>query len=277
VDGDVSRLTGFASLDMMGMEVYDIYDWVNEKTTPIRANLRNFFDSGERYFNTELQLKLLDGSCAWYAMTGTLEKNKKSGKNQRFVVALNNVDTKRIQERELTAKAENDLLTGVLNKKTMESKVSEALSHRNSNKCYVFFMIDLDNFKTVNDTLGHIYGDKVLTDTATKLKNLFPNRSMIGRLGGDEFAVCSCFEAFDGDNLLEYMQQKGELLCDTLRADYVCDDLGVGVSVSIGIAAAPVDGESFEEIYQKADKALYLSKRSGKDCYNIFQRSDGNE
>jgi diguanylate cyclase (GGDEF)-like protein len=100
---------------------------------------------------------------------------------------------------------------------------------------------------------------------------------MIGRLGGDEFAVCSCFEAFDGDNLLEYMQQKGELLCDTLRADYVCDDLGVGVSVSIGIAAAPVDGESFEEIYQKADKALYLSKRSGKDCCNIFQRSDGNE
>jgi hypothetical protein len=201
VDGDIGRLTGFASLDMMGMEVYDIYDWVNEEITPIRANLRNFFDSGERYFNTELQLKLLDGSLAWYSMTGTLQKNKTTGKNQRFVVALNNVDSVRTQEKELTAKAENDLLTGIYNKKTMESKVSDALSHRCGNQCYIFFMIDLDNFKNVNDTLGHIYGDRVLTDAATKLRGIFPSHSMIGRLGGDEFGVCSCFEAFDRENL----------------------------------------------------------------------------
>jgi diguanylate cyclase (GGDEF)-like protein len=277
VYGDISRLTGFESLDMMGMEVYEIYDWVNEETTPIRANIRNFFDSGERYYNTELQLKLLDGSFAWYSMTGTLQKNKNTGKNQRFVVALNNVDSKRTQEKELTEKAENDLLTGVLNKKTMESKVSEALSRRCSNQHYIFFMIDLDNFKSVNDTLGHIYGDKVLTDTASKLKELFPNRSLIGRLGGDEFAVCAYFEAFDSDNLLEYMRQKGETLCDALCARYDCDGRGVNVSVSVGIAAAPVDGDDFERIYQKADKALYLSKRSGKNCYNIFQRSDGEE
>lgn len=277
VHGDIGRLTGFDSLDMMGMEVYEIYDWVNEEVTPIRARIRNFFDSGERYFNTELQLKQLDGSFAWYSMTGTLQKNKRNGKNQRFVVALNNVDMKMTQEKELTAKAENDLLTGVLNKKTMESKVSEVLSHRCANQCYIFFMIDLDNFKNVNDTLGHIYGDRVLTDAASKLKDLFSTHAMIGRLGGDEFAVCSYFEAFDHENLIEYMQQKGEQLCECMRERYECNDLGVNVSVSVGVAAAPVDGENFEEIYQKADKALYLSKRSGKDCFNIFQPSDGEE
>lgn len=277
VTGDLSDLTGFESLDMMGMEVYDIYNWVNEEVTPLRARIREFFDSGERFLKMDLQIKKLDETYAWYAMTGTLVKNDKTDKNERFVVCLDNVDSQMTQEKELTEKAENDLLTGILNKKTLEYRVAEALTHRVSNENYIFFMIDLDNFKSVNDTLGHIYGDKVLTDAAEKLKKIFPNKAFIGRLGGDEFAVCASFEAFDTQNLTEYMRQKGEQLCDTLRASYFCDDLGVDVSVSIGIAAAPVDGEDFMTIYQKADKALYLSKRSGKDRFNIFQRSDADE
>lgn len=276
VYGAISELTEMESLDMMGVEVFEIYDWVHPDDASIRSTLRQFFDSGERYFKSELRVKKLDGEYGWYALTATLVKNKKE-KNERLVVNLENVDIQLTQEKDLMEKAETDLLTGIFNKKTMEEKISEALAHRHGDESYVFFMIDLDNFKSVNDTLGHIYGDKVLTDTADKLRKLFPKKAIIGRLGGDEFAVCASFNAFDSSNLQEYMEQKGGQVCDTLRENYCCDELSVSVSSSIGIACSPGDGSDFESIYQKADKALYLSKRSGKDRYNIFQRSDADE
>ena len=125
--------------------------------------------------------------------------------------------------------------------------------------------------------MGHAYGDKVLTEAAEKLKQVFPAKALIGRLGGDEFSVCASFDAFDLDNLTEYMTQKGDKLCDILKEEYVSGDKSVQVSASIGIASAPVDGEDFLTIYQKADKALYLSKRSGKNRYNLFQHSAADE
>ena len=73
------------------------------------------------------------------------------------------------------------------------------------------------------------------------------------------------------------MTQKGEQLCQSLKAEYANGDHMVGVSASIGIASAPTDGEDFMSVYQKADKALYLSKRSGKDRYNLFQHSAADE
>lgn len=194
-----------------------------------------------------------------------------------MVVRMENIDSKMTQEKELTEKAENDQLTGILNKKTMEERVKAQLEHRAGSGNLIFFMIDLDNFKDVNDTLGHAYGDKVLTEAAEKLKQVFPAKALIGRLGGDEFSVCASFDAFDLDNLTEYMTQKGDKLCDILKEEYISGDKSVQVSASIGIASAPVDGEDFLTIYQKADKALYLSKRSGKNRYNLFQHSAADE
>lgn len=273
VSGDIDQFTGFDTLDMMGMEVYDIYNWVNEEVTPIRAEIRNFFDSGEQFFKADLLLKRLDETYAWYAVTGTLVKNEKTKKNKRFVMRMENVDSQMTQERELTEMAENDQLTGILNKKTMEKKIEDLLECRPDNGNYIYFMIDLDNFKSVNDNLGHICGDRVITETAGKLKEVFPAKALIGRVGGDEFAAFSEFEAFDEENLTEYMDQKGKQICEALNEKYTHGEKSVQVSASVGAAAAPRDGEDFMTIYQKADKALYLSKRSGKNCFNLYQHS----
>ena len=254
VTGAIGQFTGFDMLDFMGVEVYDIYNWVNEEATPVRSAIRSFFDSGEKYFKTDLLLRRLDDTYAWYAVTGTLVKHERNQKNKRFVVRMENIDSQMTQEKELTEMAENDLLTGILNKKTMESRVSAQLEHRMRSENLVFFMIDLDNFKEV-----------------------FPSNALIGRLGGDEFAVFAGFNAFDLENLTEYMSKKGQQLCQSLKAKYANGDKEVEVSASIGIASAPTDGEDFMSVYQKADKALYLSKRSGKDRYNLFQHSAADE
>lgn len=276
VYGKIDALTEMESLDMMGVEVYEIYDWVHPDFASIRSELRQFFDSGEHFIKTELRLKKLDGEYAWYSLVGTLVKDE-NFKNIRFVVNLENVDAQLTQEKDLVEKAESDLLTGIYNKKTMEEKMNEALARRHSGESYVLFMLDLDNFKSVNDTFGHAYGDQVLKEAADKLKHVFPRKALIGRLGGDEFAVGACFEAFDSANLMEYMEQKGEQLCNILRQSYRQGDCSVGVSASIGIASSPGNGRDFMTVYMKADKALYLSKRSGKNRYNIFQSSDADE
>ena len=122
VTGSIGQFTGFDMLDFMGVEVYDIYNWVNEDITPIRSTVRSFFDSGEQYFKTDLLIRRLDDTYAWYALTGTLVKHEKTGRNKRFVVRMENIDSKMTQEKELTEKAENDQLTGILNKKTMEER-----------------------------------------------------------------------------------------------------------------------------------------------------------
>lgn len=270
--GALDNLAGDPPSVMIGEEVYDVYDWVHKEDVSIRSSIRDFLDGGEKHFSTELRIKNSNGSYGWYSVKGTLVRDKDEFK-KRFVVVLENIDKEMSQEKNLLQKAENDLLTGVLNKKTMEERIRLSLENLHPNEHYIFYMIDLDNFKKVNDTLGHIYGDKVITDTAARLKELFPVNTMIGRLGGDEFAVCTCFEAFDDASLQNFMKQKAELIKEKLQATYIYDNLSVDVTASIGIASAPEFGTDFESIYQKADKALYLSKRSGKNRYSIYENS----
>ena len=173
-------------------------------------------------------------------------------------------------EKNLVQRAENDMLTGVLNKKTMEEKMSNLLSENKADRYYIFYMVDLDNFKNVNDTLGHIYGDKAIADTGAELTKVFKNQALIGRLGGDEFAVCSSYDAFDEESLKNYIIKKAEQIKEANRRSYTDGANVVNITSSIGISVAPVDGTDFETIYKKADSALYKSKKTGKDRYTLF-------
>ncbi len=276
VTGNIKDVFGEEDLHFMGAEVYEIYDWVHEEDASVRSEIRQFLDGTDLNFKRELRIRKADGTYGWYLMTGAVRR-KKNGKNKRLVICLQNVDLEMTEEKNLVQKAENDLLTGIFNKKTMEEKIDEAIAEEKANTHQILFMVDLDNFKAVNDTLGHIYGDQVLIDTAEKLKKVFHHNALIGRLGGDEFAVCAAFEAFDETHLTKYIEKKGEELRQQMQESYCCDDLTVAVSASIGIAVAPESGKEFEELYRKADKALYLSKRSGKNQFNIYQENEEDE
>lgn len=269
VSGNLKEVFG-EELHYMGVEVYDIYNWVHEEDASIRSEIRQFLDGTEVNFQKELRVRKIDESYGWYLLIAAVRR-KKNGKNKRLVICLQNVDQAMTEEKNLVQKAENDLLTGVFNKKTIEEKIDKAIAQEKANTHHILFMVDLDNFKAVNDTFGHIYGDQVLIDAANKLKKVFHHNALIGRLGGDEFAVCAAFEAFDETHLTKYIEKKGEELRAQMHEEYCCDDLTVTVSASIGIAIAPESGKEFEELYRKADKALYLSKRSGKNQFNVYQ------
>jgi len=253
----------------MGEAVYDVYEYIHPDDLSIRRKLRKFFESNETFFTSEVRVKGKNGEYDWYRVSGCLEREK-NGSPRYFAGKLTDASKQITMEKNLVQRAEKDMLTGVLNKKTMEEKMSNLLAEKMADRYYIFYMVDLDNFKNVNDTLGHIYGDKAIADTGAELTKIFKNQALIGRLGGDEFAVCSSYDAFDEESLKNYIIKKAEQIKEANRRSYTDGANVVNITSSIGISVAPVDGTDFETVYKKADSALYQSKKTGKDRYTLF-------
>lgn len=271
--GDIKSMIGTDPGVLHSEEVYDVYDWIHEDDVSFRGSLHEFFDSDRDTFSTELRIRNIKGTYGWYRIIGILQKDSKNRKNRWFVGKIMNVDEEIKEEKDLMQRAENDLLTGVLNKKTMEKRISLMINKR-ANRYVIFYMVDLDNFKNVNDTLGHIYGDQAIVETAQALNKVFADQDCIGRLGGDEFAVCVSYQAFDEQNLKDFIIKKAEKICQVNRRTYTDGASEVSISSSVGISYAPDMGDSFEELYTKADSALYYSKEHGKNQYHIYEDTD---
>ncbi len=168
------------------------------------------------------------------------------------------------KQKKLEVLSKTDLLTNCLNKITTENIIKETLiSHPNSS--HALYLIDVDDFKSVNDDLGHYFGDITLSDIAKNLHSNFRNVDVIGRIGGDEFLV------FVKDISNEVViERKAKSISDAFKNSYSGENKDYKISGSIGIALFPKHASSYEELYKCADKALYSSKLSGKDRYTIY-------
>lgn len=167
---------------------------------------------------------------------------------------------------ELLRKTEKDPLTGLYNKTTTEALIREVLKMRRFNDdMHALIILDADNFKQINDTLGHMHGDVVLKGLAEKLTSLFRSDDIVGRIGGDEFFVF--VKNYSSSRVLE---RKAREICRLFHETHRLGEISVEASVSIGIALCPQDATSFEELYACADKALYATKARGKDSFCFF-------
>lgn len=254
---------------LMGEAIYDVYDYIHPDDLSIRSRLRKFFESKEDFFTSEVRVLNRNGEYDWYRVSGFVKRGD-NGSPKCFIGKLMDASKQITMEKNLVQRAENDMLTGVLNKKTIEEKMGLLLNENKSDRYYIFYMVDLDNFKNVNDTLGHIYGDKAIADTGAELSKIFKNDALVGRLGGDEFAVCSVYDAFDDESLKEYIIKKAEQVKKANQRSYTDGVNVVNITSSIGVSVAPKDGNDFETIYKKADSALYHSKNTGKDRYTLY-------
>ena len=159
--------------------------------------------------------------------------------------------------------AKRDPLTKLLNRTFAEEYINEFLSERRHHG--TLLMIDMDNFKEINDVYGHIVGDEILIEFANTLKALTRQDDVVCRLGGDEFMV------FLKDvSVHSVVVEKVEQIVVTLEKRLVKPNNGGHVSVSTGIATSPLDGRSFNQLYQNADKALYYVKKNNKGSYHFF-------
>lgn len=158
--------------------------------------------------------------------------------------------------------SETDGLTKLLNRRGLENRLKDIFENRNSNGVLIIF--DLDNFKSVNDILGHPIGDEVLKIFSRCLTNSFRENDIISRIGGDEFVV------FINKNMeLDTLSKKLDGLLNNIRSDLNYYYKNYGLSTSIGVAYRDNYINTYKELYEEADKGLYKAKNLGKDGFYI--------
>ncbi|MCR5419948.1 MAG: GGDEF domain-containing protein [Lachnospiraceae bacterium] len=185
-----------------------------------------------------------------------------------LIISVINAANFRKSNRELKEQAETDLLTDLYNKVATETKIKEYLQNNVTNKKAIMFVLDIDNFKKINDTMGHAFGDEVLSTLGHQLKSEFRINDIIGRTGGDEFII-----------LLKDLKDDETLKREAGRVATFFKNFKVGeytkysATASIGAVEIPKDGSDFEALYKAADKALYLAKKRGKNQMAFYSET----
>ena len=170
---------------------------------------------------------------------------------------LMDIHEERLHKQEIIEKYSRDAMTGALNRECAEKKISELLSQI---KDGYLFMLDIDNFKEINDTLGHSAGDRILALFAEEMEKEFRPADIIGRIGGDEFIIFMP----DASGASIAIQRAGRLL------NRFSQLAGGMLTASIGISRFPGDGVSYLSLYEAADTAMYTAKRNGKNSYCFY-------
>lgn len=168
---------------------------------------------------------------------------------------------RKIQE-ELSREMRLDPLTRLLNKVAAEKEITEYLEE-NGEESHVMFLIDIDDFKNINDTFGHTVGDTVILDIAQAIKGQFRDDDIVGRIGGDEFLVL--MKNAGKETAVEKAIQLG----NNVKKRLIGDDAVVQVTLSIGMAVFGTDGDDYETLFSRADHAMYVTKRGGKDHFSF--------
>lgn len=171
----------------------------------------------------------------------------------------------------LDTKAQNDLLTGLLNKLTFEEFSANCLASSLDSENRALVIIDLDNFKGVNDTFGHAAGDKVIAETGDIMREVFSDDDYLGRIGGDEFCVMVNKRFSDPAEFRKYVSDRCMKVSEAM-AEFSSES-GYSVSASIGAALFPADGKDFETLYKACDTALYRSKKTGKNKHSFYDET----
>ncbi|HVC17891.1 MAG TPA: EAL domain-containing protein [Rhodanobacter sp.] len=221
-------------------------------------------------FDEELQIVAAHGRRVWVRSIGQAVRDE-SGAVVRVQGVLQDITSRKIDEQKIQHLAFYDPLTGLPNRQLLLDRLQQALtSHARSGKCGALLFIDMDNFKALNDTLGHAKGDQQLIEVARRLGSLIRNNDTVARLGGDEFVVM--LEGLDGNLAKAAIQAKSiaETLLAALGLSYQLDNFSHHGSASIGVTLFHDTGESTHELLKRADMAMYQAKAAGRNTVCFF-------
>lgn len=217
--------------------------------------------SGVPYSETEFRIRDTLGNYVWCRIRATTQYDS-CKRPVKAVGVIVDVDADKKQRQRLLDEAQRDSLTGLFNKSAARQAVEAALAEETTDRG-VLMIIDLDDFKGINDRYGHLLGDTVLSDMASILKRLFRTTDVVARIGGDEFLVC-----LPGAPP-EAAEYKGREIIAAVGKITVNGRTGQ-ISCSVGAAVYPGDAKEFLELYRCADLALYQVKNMGKGGFAFY-------
>jgi len=252
----LQKMLGYSLEEIPGLSLYDFVangeDDIYQKIMQILKD-RN-------YYKGELQYRRKDGTFVDVEISVNLMffRGKKI-----FCVISRDITPRKLAEKQLIHTATHDQLTGLTNRLLFYDRIAVELARarRNQTKIALIY-IDLDNFKVINDTLGHSAGDQLLRDVAERLNHLLRESDTLARMGGDEFMyiISDVNDAVD----VEGVAQK---VLEAVRKPFLLDGSYHQITASIGIALYPEDGKDSETLMKAADLAMYFAKDKGRDNF----------
>ncbi len=220
---------------------------------------------GGRYTEDTLRIWKRPGGYAWCRVCLTAIRDK-GGRPCRAVGVMLNVDREKREMQRMQDRAERDPLTGLYNKGASEQMIRGFLENEGEKGVHALMIIDIDNFKTINDSQGHLFGDTVLTAIAADIHARFRVTDIVGRIGGDEFVVF-----IKNVQSKSKTREKARQVCQAFRQQCIRADRSIAVSGSIGIAMCEHGNTGYEALFQMADTALYSAKERGKNRYDFYK------
>jgi len=187
------------------------------------------------------------------------------GELSHYVGVFSDISRRKQQEEELRKLTNNDLLTGLPNRSNLQVTLSNLV---NREIAHALMVLDLDNFKRINDSLGHQIGDTLLKLVAARIKSLLPKNTSIYRLGGDEFAI-----VLDKGSDISASAAIANRVIEGLKPAFEVSNEQLVLGLSIGIVLFPEDEQSEQALLRKADIAMYHAKSAGGNCYQFYSES----
>jgi diguanylate cyclase (GGDEF)-like protein/PAS domain S-box-containing protein len=259
IPDDVPRNLADVASYLAGRHIFpdDVRGWLEAMS---RDRLLDRYAAG--LFTDKIEFRRISGDTPlWTSLGIQLIPDPYSSVVKGYFL-LEDIDEQKKTEIYLHERSTLDSLTGLYNRITFIEKFNDILSRSSPGTRHALIMLDIDNFKAINDTLGHNAGDALLAGIAGKLKFALRSDDLCGRLGGDEFVIC-----LRNMNLGKPLETRVSDLCSLLSDEHTW---GVKVSASFGIAGFPEDGLTFDELYQKADIALYKAKARGRGGFAFY-------
>jgi diguanylate cyclase (GGDEF)-like protein/PAS domain S-box-containing protein len=260
VSARFARAIGYTSAELEGMSIHDLLERSRKADPGAAKSLDAIVESLERRAPFSEQLVPIHGIDGVRCIELSARPRFSSqGRFTGYRGVGSDVTEARAAADRIAHMARHDALTGLPNRLQLLERLGEAIEEvrAEGGQCAVL-LIDLDRFKSVNDSLGHVAGDHLLRQVCSRFEPLLTEDMMVGRLGGDEFALIM---PKAGDR--EAIQTLCLQLIEALKLPFVYNDQHLFVGASIGIALAPADGDTVEELIRNADLALYRAKDDG--------------
>lgn len=229
-----------------------------------KADLYNYMDRKLKSYHSTYRVRKSDGEYLWFFSRGKGLWDE-NGNIIKVAGSISDITDKKIAEDKINFLAYHDDLTKLPNRFYFLEKLEGVILNaaEQSLRGAVFYL-DIDDFKIINDTLGHSFGDKVLCYYSEQLKKILGENDILCRIGGDEFVIIHCF------NESTELEQFAELILSLFRDTYLIEGKRIYLSTSFGVAEFPKDGVNSDALMKNADFAMYKAKETGKNKYSIY-------
>jgi diguanylate cyclase (GGDEF)-like protein/PAS domain S-box-containing protein len=264
ISDSVAKALGREPHDLIGRPFTDLTSTEASDGSATSERTLGFYLSSHVAFQ-DLIVRAKTKNEIWWSITGRPVHNE-LGHFFGFRGFASDLTKMRQSEVELDRLAKQDSLTGLANREALRRALDDALvgAVRRKHRCSVF-LLDLDRFKAVNDTLGHPAGDTLLRLVSLRLREVIGDAGQVGRLGGDEFEV-----VLPATSSKEDLSALAQGIIDSLSRPYTINGTAVSIGASVGIVTSDYDDRTSDDLMRDADLALYAAKAAGKGCFRFF-------